>query len=408
MGNDCRSPAAATPPDADGGWPADALMEVETPAYVFDEAAILRDVALTRAAIEGTGATLLFAMKACFGIEALKILSGPLDGFHASSLFEARLARDLLGPAKHVHVTTPGLVGAEVEEIALTADHLSFNSLSQWERHGAIARGKVGCGLRINPRRSLVRDERYDPCRRHSKLGAPIDEVLAVLATEPQRLEGISGLLLHTNCEENDTAELYKLVAFLDEEAAPLLTRIQWINLGGGYLFFEPERCEPLRAAIALLRSKYALDVYLEPGASLIRRGGSLVASVVDQFDSEGANVAVLDASVNHLAEVFEYQFEADVDGDDPRARHCHKLAGSTCLAGDVFGDYCFAAPLSVGSRIVFRNIGAYSLVKATMFNGVNMPAIYVRTAEGRFQQKRQFTYGDFLTRCGGPSHEGL
>jgi len=52
-------------------------------------------------------------------------------------------------------------------------------------------------------------------------------------------------------------------------------------------------------------------------------------------------------------------------------------LAGSTCLAGDVFGEYALQAETKIGDTVVFRNVGAYSLVKANRFNGHALPNIY-------------------------------
>ena len=72
-----------------------------------------------------------------------------------------------------------------------------------------------------------------------------------------------------------------------------------------------------------------------------------------------------------------------------------------TCLAGDVFGEYAFDEPLEIGSRVIFANVGAYTLVKAHMFNGVNLPSIYAYTTEGKLELKKRFTYEDFKSRCG-------
>ena len=71
------------------------------------------------------------------------------------------------------------------------------------------------------------------------------------------------------------------------------------------------------------------------------------------------------------------------------------------CLAGDLFGVYSFNEPLEVGSRVVFRNAGAYFIVKANMFNGINLPNIYSLTAEGELVLVKRFTYEDFASRCG-------
>ena len=165
--------------------------------------------------------------------------------------------------------------------------------------------------------------------------------------------------------------------------------------MGGGNL-------DAFHSTIQLLQSKYNLEVFIEPGASIVRKSGYIVSSVIDLFNSDGKSIAVLDTSVNHMPEVFEYQFEPDVVGHVDGGRHEYILAGCTCLAGDIFGEYAFNEPMEIGSRIVFSNAGAYTLVKAHMVYGVNLPSIYAYTQDGKLELKKEFGYEDFMSRCGG------
>lgn len=379
-----------------------------TPSYVFDELALVQDATAARTALNAAGAHLLFAMKSCAFIPVLKRLSSLVEGLHASSLFEAKLARRILGAEGVIHVTTPAIAASEADELCAISDMISCNSLTQWDMMKRRAAGRASIGLRLNPGLSFIPDERYDPCRRHSKLGAPVEEVTQVMAENPDRLDGLEGLLVHTNAESRDFRELQNTVARLDEDLSPLLSRLAWINLGGGYLYRDGPDFAPLTEAVSLLRTKYGLTVYMEPGLSIIERAGTLVATVLDVFPSGGRQIAVLDASVNHLPESFEFQFAPEVQGDRKQNGYRYILAGATCLAGDVFGDYEFAAPLLTGSRVVLQNIGAYSMVKAHMFNGVNLPSLYWKPADGPCRLVKQYTYNHFLERCGGHENENL
>jgi carboxynorspermidine decarboxylase len=149
------------------------------------------------------------------------------------------------------------------------------------------------------------------------------------------------------------------------------------------------------------LRARYGLAVYFEPGAALVRQAGSLVTEVIDLFRSDGETIAVLDTTVNHVPEVFEYQFEPDLEEHTRNGRYSAFLVGSSCLAGDVLGRYAFDQPLKIGSRLVLRNLGAYSLVKSHMFNGINLPNIYAIDSGGALSLRRSFDYGDYLTHSG-------
>jgi carboxynorspermidine decarboxylase len=287
-----------------------------------------------------------------------------------------------------------------MERLAALCDYVSLNSLPQLQRFRDVLR-LVHCGLRVNPGLSFVDDERYDPCRRTSKLGVPIRDLAAAAQHEPESLRGLSGLHVHNNCDSESSQPLVKTVKRLVSRLTPLLRRLDWVNLGGGYLLATAEQLPALSEAIDLLRSKALVEVFIEPGAALVRNAGYLVSTVVDLFENDNAQIAVLDTTVNHMPEVYEYGFEPDVVGHTDDGDYTYVLAGSSCLAGDVFGEYAFDKPLEIGSRIVFPNVGAYTQVKAHMFNGINLPALYRLSEAGELVLRKRFGYEDFKARIG-------
>ena len=200
----------------------------------------------------------------------------------------------------------------------------------------------------------------------------------------------------------NRFSQLASTVDVLHNRLAPTLARCTWVNLGGGYLFEESVDLWQLWSAVELLSKNYGLRIFLEPGAAVVRKCGSLLTSVVDLFESDGQEVAVLDTSVNHMPEVFEYQFEPDVLGHQEGAAHRYLLAGSTCLAGDIFGEYEFNEPLRIGSRLVFPRYGSYTLVKAHCFNGIPLPNVYSLSPSGVPTLQQTYSYNDFKQRQGG------
>jgi carboxynorspermidine decarboxylase len=376
--------------------------DLKTPAFVLDVAALREDTRAARALLCDADTQLLFAMKSFSVPAGLRALAAEVDGFAASSLFEARLGRQILNPTQSLHFTTPGLRADELESLCELVDYLSFNSLPHWQRFRAQVQGRVRCGLRVNPQLSFVADSRYDPCRASSKLGVPLDALVQLLHETPEQLGGITGLHFHSNCDAADLRPLLTTVEHLLARLDPLFDQIEWINLGGGYLFNDPIHPDALAQVKVRLRTRGTYRLFMEPGAALVRRAGQLVASVVDLFSSEGRAVAVLDTSVNHMPEVFEYQFEPDVVGDSQTGEYEYLLAGSACLAGDVFGVYAFEEPLQIGARIIFPDMGAYALVKANMFNGINLPTLYVLHEHGALEAIKQFDFNDFVSLCGG------
>ena len=375
----------------------------QTPAFVIDEAALARALQRAIALSAATGCKILFAVKAFSFQATLELMAPHLNGFAVSSPFEAKLARSVLGDTGTIHLTTPAIRKQDRPQIARWCDYVAFNSWNQWHAHRTEIGPNVRCGLRVNTGLPFVRDHRYDPCRPDSRLGEPLPNIARILDGN----EGVEGLLIHTNCESTDPKELEINVGELHSHLSHRLHdgRLSWINLGGGYLFQRDDgsnvNLEPLHRAISLLGG-YGLEVFIEPGNALIRNAGYIVATVLEIQETAQHRTAILDTSVNHMPEVFEYQFEPDVAGHDDEAPWACTLAGATCLAGDVFGQYQFPQPLSVGDRVVFPNSGAYTLVKAHTFNGVNLPTIYHLSDDGRIEMKRRYTYEDYARRWEG------
>jgi carboxynorspermidine decarboxylase len=375
--------------------------EVDTPAFVYDERTIHRLLDLAGRFRESVGLKLLFAVKSFSFADALKLMAPKVDGFAVSSLYEARLAREVARDPVMVNITTPGLRPQEVDEIGRLCDSVSFNSLGHWDRYRPRVADWTSCGLRVNPQVSFLDDDRYDPCRPHSKLGVPLEDLSAAFEERPERFAGLRGILFHSNCDSPDFAELYATVERLDALASGILRRVNWVNLGGGYLFEEGESYDGLRESVNYLKSRYDLEVLFEPGSALVREAGYIVSTVLDLFDSGGRTVAVLDTSVNHMPEVLEFDLPSEVLGHDDEAPHEYILAGCTCLAGDLLGEFRFPQELQVGDRVVFSNAGSYTLVKAHMFNGVALPSVYALDTQGQVVLKSNPGYEEFAGRWG-------
>ena len=375
-------------------WTDDTLL---TPAFVYDEGHIIEKLELLAGVRKESGCHILYSVKALSFNTLLQTISEYVDGFSVSSLFESRLAGEVLGNNGSIHLTSPGIRTDEMQEISNTCNYISFNSLSQF-LHNRQWTKKLHCGVRINPGLSFVKDERYDPCRKFSKLGIPISELDAVF-TNHDLLKEISGLHVHSNCESENYGELEQTINKLIYQHGELLTQMRWLNLGGGYLLKDWDQLDVLCQLVKRLRQRYGLKVYFEPGKSIVDGAGYLVASVIDIFTSNGRKIAVVDTTINHLPEVFEYQYCPHVLQDIPDGKHEYRVVGASCLSGDLFGDYHFDKELQTGSRIIFSNVGAYMLVKANMFNGINLPCIYRLDRAGNLQQVKKYDYTDFRSR---------
>jgi carboxynorspermidine decarboxylase len=365
-----------------------------TPCYLLEEARLRANLAVMRRVREASGARILLALKGFAMWSSFPVVRESLVGCAASSLHEARLAHETFGGELHVYA--PAYAEAEMPRLLDLADHLSFNSFVQWARFRDQALGAgVSCGIRVNPEVNEVATPMYDPCAQGSRLG------VTAAAFEQASLAGIEGLHFHVLCESGADG-LERALAAFERRFGRWVPGMRWVNFGGGHLVTrEGYDLERLVGLIRDFRRRYGVDVYLEPGGAVAWRAGFLVATVLDVVHN-GLDIAILDASAaNHMPDVLEMPYRPEVRGaGEPGDRaHTYRLAGNTCLAGDVIGDYSFDRPLKPGDRVVFEDMMHYTFVKTTTFNGVNLPSLAIRTTDGELKLVRRFGYEDYRGR---------
>ena len=361
-----------------------------SPAFVLDAEEIINTLKVLNTLRHRCGCKVLYSIKSLPFSSVLEIAKPFVDGFSVSSLFEARLADEILAGQGGIHLTTPGIRPDEWDDMARLLTHISFNSLTQYQRFAFAAQTQTSMGLRVNPKLSFVNDDRFDPCRQHSKLGVDIDDLW-----QSSCLDQIKGLHIHNVFSATDFTPLIKTIEKLRSYFGKNLAQLDWLNLGGGYLFNQINDHRPFIDLVNKLKNDFDLEVYIEPGKAVVGSAGYLVTTVIDSFVSDGKTVAILDTSVNHNPEVFEYQRQPELHEHDPKGHYSAILAGCTCLAGDVFGEYRFNKPLAVGDKVVFKNVGAYSLIKANRFNGYNLPDIY-RVQNQQMKKLKHYPYQDY------------
>jgi carboxynorspermidine decarboxylase len=361
-----------------------------SPAFVLDETEITRQLEILAELRSQCGCKVLYSIKSLPFSAVMQMANPFVDGFSVSSLFEARLADEILAGQGSIHLTTPGIRPDELNELSSLCSHISFNSLTQYNQHSEAAQAQASIGLRVNPKLSFLPDDRFNPCRQHSKLGIDIEELSKSIC-----LDQIEGLHVHNVFSATDFTPLIKTVDKFQQLLGVGLAELEWLNLGGGYLFGQIEDHRPFVDLVKKLKHDYGLEVYIEPGKAVVGRAGYLVTTVLDSFISDGETIAILDTSVNHNPEVFEYQRQPELHEHDPEGQYTAILAGCTCLAGDVFGKYRFTEPLQVGDKVVFKHVGAYTLIKANRFNGYNLPDIYLSNPL-RVKKMKHYDYQSF------------
>jgi carboxynorspermidine decarboxylase len=367
---------------------------LQTPAYLVDEALLVKNLKILHDIEEQADCKILLAQKAFSMFATYPLIGQYLSGTTASGLFEAKLGFEEMG--KENHIFSPAYQEKDFAEILAICDHLVFNSFAQWQkfREKALKAGR-SCGIRINPECSTQEHGIYDPCSPGSRLGVTLKNFKA------DQLEGIEGLHFHTLCEQN-VDDLIKTWAAVEEKFGKFLPQMKWLNLGGGHHITRDDYDrEVLIGLVKGIKEKYGVAVYLEPGEAVALNAGFLVTSIVDIVDNS-IQIAILDASAAcHMPDVIEMPYRPEIvgAGKPGEKAYSYQLAGPTCLAGDVIGDYSFDEALAIGDKLVFCDMAIYSMVKNNTFNGMPLPDIVLRTMNGELKVIRQFGYDDFKMR---------
>ncbi|WP_308501346.1 carboxynorspermidine decarboxylase [uncultured Alistipes sp.] len=374
------------------------FLKLPSPCYVLDETLLDRNLALIDRVRRESGAEIIVALKACAMWSIFPELARHSDGATASSAAEARLVYEEFGSPAHTYA--PVYTDHNIDEILRCSSHITFNSVAQFERFGqrALING-LSCGLRINPEYSPVETDLYNPCVAGSRLGVTAGQ----LAAQGGLPEGIEGLHFHVLCESRPEHLRLALEA-VELRFGEYLDRVKWLNMGGGHLMTHVDYdCDDLIDLLRAFKERHPnLRLILEPGSAFTWRTGYLVSTVEDIVENGGVRTAMLDVSFAcHMPDCLEMPYKPAIVGarDPEPGEKGWRMGGTSCLAGDFYGDWVFDHELKVGERIVFEDMIHYTMVKTTMFNGVHHPSIVIVHRDGRVQIVREFGYEDFKTR---------
>ncbi|MDY5782977.1 MAG: carboxynorspermidine decarboxylase [Gemmiger sp.] len=384
-----------------GQDPARLFAALPTPCYLLDEGALRRNGELLAGVAERTGCRILLAQKAFSNYDCYPLLARYLAGAEASGLYEARLGAEEM-PGKEVHVFCAAYRDDEFGELLQYADHIVFNSLNQLAKFGPAAKAAGRqVGLRVNPECSTQQGhELYDPCAPSSRLGVTRAQWDAAMT--PGLLALLDGLHFHTLCEQ-DADALERTLAAVEARFGEVLPRMRWLNMGGGHHITRPGYDLPrLERCLTGARDRWGVQVYLEPGEAVALNAGFLLTRVLDVGRNGDTAFAIVDASAAcHMPDVLEMPYRPPLWGDDGAAPCPVRLGGPTCLAGDVVGDYRFASPPRVGDLLCFGDMAIYTTCKNNTFNGMPLPALWLRRDGGALVPLRSFGYDDFKARLG-------
>ena len=374
---------------------------MKTPVYIIEEEKLRRNLSLIRTVAERTDSEWILAFKAFALWKTFPIFREYIRSTTASSLSEARLALEEFGAKAHTY--SPAYKDDEFDDIVRCSSHLTFNSLSQYERFHKRA-AACSIGLRVNPEYSEVGTLLYNPCAPGTRFGVTADKL-------PEQLPAdIRGFHCHCHCESG--ADVFeRSLQHIEEKFSKWFSQLEWINFGGGHLVTRKDYdIDLLVRLVQAFHQRYPhLKVIFEPGSAFAWQTGPLVASVVDVVEDKGIRTAILDVSFTcHMPDCLEMPYFPDVRNAEhvedishlsPLNSHLYRLGGNSCLSGDFMGYWRFDHELEVGEQIVFEDMIHYTTVKTNTFNGITHPSIAMLHQDGTLELLRQFTYEDYRSR---------
>jgi carboxynorspermidine decarboxylase len=368
---------------------------IPSPCYVCEESKLEANLKLMQKVQQASGVEIILALKGFSMWSTFELVKQYLQGSTASAVWEARLGKEEIG--KQVHAYSPAFKPADIDELVNLADHISFNSLGQWQRYKQqIVSAGVSAGLRVNPEHQEAETELYDPSAPGSRLGIKAKDL------QLADLNDIDGFHIHNLCE-SDSFATERTIQAVENKFGQWLPQLKWVNFGGGHLMTrEGYDVAHLIATLKAFKVRHPhLTVILEPGSAVAWQTGTLVAEVVDIVENQD-KIAILDISATaHMPDVLEMPYRPDVRGAGKAGEkaYTYRFGGNSCLAGDAIDLYSFDHELQIGERIIFEDMMHYTMVKTTFFNGVEHPSIGIIRKDGSFEVVRKFEYEDFKNK---------
>lgn len=374
------------------------IQTIPSPCYVIEESLLRRNLTLIKDVKERAGIEIIMALKAFAMWKVFPIVREYIPYATASSVYEARLVYEELGTPAHTY--SPAYTEADFPHLLKCSSHITFNSLSQFERFYpmVVADGRrISCGLRINPEYSDVATDLYNPCAPGSRMGITSDKL-------PDQLpEGVEGLHFHTLCESS-AQDLANTLQAVERRFGRWLSQVRWLNMGGGHLMTcKGYDIDFLLRLLNEFKAKYPhLQIIMEPGSAFFWQTGFLRTTVVDLVENNGVETAVIDASFTcHMPDCLEMPYKPAVRHatDAVPGKPTYRIGGCSCLSGDFMGDWSFDRPLHIGDPLIFEDMIHYTTVKTTMFNGIQHPSLAILREDGTLDMLRAFTYEDYKSR---------
>jgi len=363
-----------------------ATLPYETPFFLFSKKKIVDNYLQFKKYFPDS--VVFYAMKANSEPDVLKMLSDAGCGFEVASKHELDLLRKIkVDPKKIVYGTSVKPASHIKAFWKYGSDIFACDSISELEK---IAENAPGAKVYIR----TVTNDAGSVFKFSAKFGTEPSNIIPLLKKARELGLHPYGISFHVGSQASDPeawadtlVSLRSIIQDLKDDGIEL----DMIDIGGGYpckYYSSPD--SPSLKEIAKYTMKeykklpYQPKMVLEPGRGMVADTGVLVASVIARVERRGSTWLFLDAGVyNGLFETMAYQGSTryritSVRPSKGSGVSLFAIAGPTGDSPDIITrEALLPSDMAVGDKVVIHDVGAYSAVMTSTFNGFPKPDVY-------------------------------
>ena len=359
----------------------------ETPFFLFSKKRILGKYEEFKQYFPG--ALIQYAMKANSEPEVLKTLADAGSGFEVASRYELEMLKEIgIKPEKLIYGTSVKPISHIREFADYGVNTFAFDSFPELEKIASVVKNaKVYVRAQVNDAGSVFKFS--------EKFGTEIQNIVSMLKHAKELGLQPYGISFHVGSQASNPMAWANALQSLAQPLAELKKigiELEVLNIGGGYpcTYASTETDLSLKEIAHNTLAQYNKLPYkpklmLEPGRGIIASTAIAVASVIARIERSSGTWLFLDAGVyNGLFETMAYQGSTRYKITSLRPSYdagemLYEIAGPTGDSPDIITrEALLPKDIEVGDKLVIHDVGAYSLVAASKFNGFPKPSVYL------------------------------
>lgn len=359
-----------------------------TPLFVYDQDLILERYREVLTFTPWPQVKILYAMKANYNPEILRLLQNAGAGIDAVSAAEAILALKCGFSAEQILFTANNLTEREMRLAYALGVLFNIDDISTLRRFGEIFPESDLC-LRFNPEVVAGENAKVQTGGEFSKFGLLFEQISEVREVTARHGLRVVGLHIHTGSGIKEKSKfLHALDNLLKVADRATFPDLRFIDCGGGLAVpYRPgeERVDypvlgkELAARFAAFCNRYGrdLDLLFEPGKYLTAEAGSLLVQVVTVKRTRRKTFAGTDSGFPHLIRPVLYgAYHHIVNLSNPDGDlQSYDVCGNICESGDLFASDRLLPEIRPGDILQIQNAGAYCYSMGGLYNLRPMPA---------------------------------